>query len=187
MKTYNEYIIEKNFNEIYHKKNKWVKLLDTDKRKEIAENLYFLINNSYNKLGGHPSIKDINSIFDNSVYYWEAIDLNETPEADAVIFGKKRFGIKISGIGHDNTKNSKKEIIKKLSNQLKKDGYWIEASDKVEYYLYEHNTPYIEDVEVIKKLFNTDKIKWLNDRGKYEREVDKNKFHIETVFGNPTL
>ena len=187
VKTYNEFLNEKTFHEIYKKENKWIKLLDAGKRKEVAENLFFLIQNSYAPLGGHPSVPNTNAVYDPKLYYWEAIDNNDDPDADIVLFGRKSpFGIKISGMGHDKTRNSKSELMNKLKYQLKTKGYWIEASDRVAEIFYGSNVPYVDNQKDVEKIFNQ-KVEWLNDKGQYKREVSKGNFHIESVFGKPVL
>jgi hypothetical protein len=189
IKTFNEFVNEqvneRTFNDIYKKKDKWVKMLDPSKRQEIAKNLFWLVQNSYGPLGGHPSIPDISGIFNPKLYYWEASDNDKDPEANVVIFGRKTdAGVKISGMGHDKSRKSKGELVAKLKEQLKKKGYWIEASDKVEVILYNDTIPYVDSQETVEKLFGQ-KVEWLNDKGRYKREVSPKKFHIETVFGRP--
>lgn len=166
-------------------KNKWIELKNKGELEVIKNELFVLVQNSYAPLGGHPSIPEPDSVI--KLDYWEAIDNDNEDGVDAIIFGKQRHGFKISGIGHDNTKNGKREVIGKLANQLNKKSYWIEASDRLEEILYEKDVPYIMDIETVKKLFKTDNIEWLNDRGKYRREVHVNKYSIETVFGKPKI
>jgi len=178
---------EETFNQLYDKKNRWIQMLDAGQRKEIADNLFVLVQNSYAPLGGHPSVPNVDSVFNPRLYYWEAIDHDIDPEADSVLFGRKSpFGIKISGIGHDNQRESKKELIQKLSNQLKKKGYWIEASDRLGDILYGMGTPYIDNQEQVEKIFNQE-VEWLDNKGEYKREVSSGNFHVETVFGNPII
>ena len=43
---------------------------------------------------------------------FDAIDLDEDPDADAVLFGKSRNGVKISGIGHNGEQLSKRAALK---------------------------------------------------------------------------
>ena len=191
IRTFDEFLMEslneRNFNELYHKKNKWVKMFDPAKRQEVAKNLFWLIDNSYGPLGGHPSIPDVSAVFNPRLYYWAAIDNDKDPDANVVIFGRKsNNGIKISGMGHDKSKKSKKELMTKLQDQLNIDGYWIEASDRLAEIFYKVSVPYIDSQEKVEKIFNQ-KVEWLDDKGQYKREVSVGKFHTETVFGKPKV
>lgn len=182
-------MFEKDFQDLYKKKNIWIQMLDAGKRKEIAENLYVLVDNSYAPLGGHPSVPDLTAVFNRKLTYWEGIDNDEDRDADAVIFGRKSpFGIKVSGIGHDLQKKSKKELLKQLEKVLNRKGYWIEASDRLAEILYQSNVPYVNNKRDVEEIFRQ-QVKWLGDKGKYIRLVDavKKKYHTETVFGNPKL
>ena len=150
-------------------------MLDAGKRKEIANNLFVLVQNSYASLGGHPSIPNISAVFNPKLYYWEALDHDIDPEADSVLFGRKSSaGIKISGIGHDKSKKSKSQLMAKLSKQLRKSGYWIEASDRVADLLYSAGSPYIDSKEKVEKIFNQE-VEWINKKGKWVCKKKKNK------------
>ena len=174
------------FHDIAKKKNKWLKLLDTGNRKAIADNLWVLIDTAYAPLGGNISIKTPNDVFNSKYTYWEAVDDDGDPDADAVIFGQKRNGFKIGGIGHDGKSKSKSDLIKKLINQLNINGYWVEASLTLGNVLYSKGATYVKDQNVVEKVFNQ-KVEWLNDKGKYKREVSKGKFNEETIFGKPKI
>ena len=184
-KSYRDFVNEDTFNSLYNKKNKWIEMIDKGERKQVADNLWVLVQNSYAKLGGHPSIPNVDSIFKGDTYYWEGIDNDKDPEADGVLFGKKRNGIKISGMGHDGERYSKDQLIQKLSAQLKKKGYWIEASDAVEKIMYKNGVKY-SDQSTVEKVFKQT-VEWQNNKGQYKREVTPGKYHIETLFGNPKI
>ena len=85
------------FNDIYKTKNKWIDLINRNDLDEVKDNLYVLVDNAYSKLGGNVSIKNPDDVLKRE--YWEAIDIDNDPDADAVLFGKKtKHGIKISVI-----------------------------------------------------------------------------------------
>lgn len=44
------------FNDLYHKKNKWVDIKGLEK-KLLAQNLFDLVDNAYRSIGGHFEIK----------------------------------------------------------------------------------------------------------------------------------
>jgi hypothetical protein len=172
------------FNDIYKKKNRWIQLLNDNKLDEIKDNLFILVNNAYSKLGGNKVIKSPEDIFKRN--YWEAIDIDQDPDADALIFGRKtNFGIKITGIGHDGNKSSKKKLIEKLYNQLKKRGYYMEASGKVKEKLDELDTPYIKNKNDIEKIIGNI---YYKNNGNYLKILSKNEITEDNrLFGSPII
>ena len=170
-------------------KNKWIELLNKGEKEEIKNNLYVLIDNSYGKMGGHVRIQNPEDILDPELIHWEVVDLSDdNPEGDvdAVIFGKKTpFGIKISGMGHDGNKYSKSQLVMQLYRQLNKIGYWVEASGKFAENMLKIKTPYIDNQQDVEKIFNQ-KVKWLNDKGWYNRKIDNNILK-EIILGKPKI
>ena len=183
-------LLELSFYDKFHKKNRWIELLNRGAKEELKQNLYVLVQNAYGPIGGHVRVGNPDQVLDPVLTYWEAVDDDTDPDADAVIFGKKnRNGIKISGFGHDGTQNSKHDLIKKQVAILHKPGYWLEASGRPAEILYGKGVPYVKNPKVIEKLFNMP-VKWLNDKGKYERKIDDitgRRSDIETVFGRPAV
>lgn len=152
IKFINLILNERTFNDIYKKKNKWFNIVKGGNVKELSKNLYVLIKNAYKPLGGHFGVQIINDI--SKYNYWEAIDNDDDPDADAVLFGRKNNGIKISGVGHDGRKEGKFVLLRRLANTLKRDGYWIEASKKIQKFLLKRKVIYITDkknTEIISK------------------------------------
>lgn len=179
---------EATFQDVYGKKNKWIEWIRRGDLEKLKKELFVLINNSYGPIGGHVRVSNVNKILDPELTYWEAVDNDVDPQADAVMFGKKtRGGIKISGMGHDGTSSAKSDLLNMHKKQLSKLGYWVEASGRVADILYGKGTPYVKDPKVVEKLFNQ-KIEWMNDKGKYRRKIDnKLRSDIETVFGKPKI
>ena len=179
---------DETFNSIFKKKNKWIEWLKRGDLQRLKKELFVLVNNAYGPLGGHVRISNVNKVLDPELTYWEAIDDDSDPESDAVIFGKKtRGGVKISGIGHDGSTGSKSDVLNTLAKQMGKSGYWIEASGRIADIMYGKGAPYVKDPKIVEKLFGG-KIKWLNDKGKYTRELSgRRKTDVETVFGKPRI
>jgi|APSaa5957512576_1039674.scaffolds.fasta_scaffold33434_2 hypothetical protein len=181
-----ELLTEKSFQAIYNKKNKWIELIKKNNRKELVDNLYVLIDGAYGKLGGHVGIKTPNDILSPNYAWWEAVDVDIDPEADAVIFGKKtKFGFKMSGLGHDGQSKSKSIAIDQMSKQLNKKGYWIEASGKLSKILKRAGTPYLTSQEDVERLWSS-KVEWFGD-GQYKRLLPDTKKNtdIERLYGKP--
>lgn len=185
VKTFEHFLLsESTFNDIYKKKNRWIQLIDDNKIDELKDNLYILINNAYSRIGGNNVIKSPDDIFKRN--YWEAIDIDDDPDADSIIFGRKTdFGIKITGIGHDGKRSSKKVLINKLKNQLNKKGYYMEASGKLLDTL-NMNVNYIKDYKIINKILG-DNIIYIDD-GYYKKYLENKKItDPNRLFGKPNI
>ena len=180
---------DETFNSIFKKKNKWIEWLKRGDLARLKKELFVLINGAYGPIGGHVGITNVNKILDPKYTWWEAIDGDDDPQADAVMFGKKtRGGIKIGGIGHDGTSGSKSDLMRMKLTQLNKSGYWVEASGRPAEIYYGKGAPYVKDPKIVQKLFPGSKITWLNDKGKYTRTLSgAQKTDVETVFGKPRI
>ena len=181
-------LLEIDFAEKFGKKNKWIELLRRGDKEELKKNLYVLVHNAYGPIGGHVRVSSIDKVLDPELTYWEAIDDDSDPEADAVVFGKKnRNGVKISGFGHDGSSRSKHDLMAKQTTLLNKPGYWVEASGRPAEIMYGKHVPYVDDPKVIEKLFKMP-VTWLNNKGWYIRDVSKAlRSDKETVFGKPRV
>lgn len=156
------------------------------------KNIFDLINNAYRKALGksHVGVRSPYDVVGKEYNYWEAIDINDDPEADAVLFGKLRHGVKISGIGHNGEMMSKHEVIKFIVQQLNTSGYWAEASSPLADILKAKGAPIFTDRERIQKIFpDSSFTKWFDD-GSYKRIIDnklRNSSAREYIFGHPKI
>ena len=177
------------FHSIFKKKNKWIEWINRGDLAKIKKELFVLINGAYGPIGGHVGITNINKILDPRYTWWEAIDSDDDPYADAVMFGKKtRGGIKIGGIGHDGTSSSKSDLMHMKVKLLNRSGYWVEASGRPAEIYYGKGAAYVKDPKTVQKLFPGSKITWLNDKGRYTRTLSgTQKTDIETLFGKPRI
>lgn len=182
---YLKYFENHTFNDLYKRKNKWINI-SKDNLEYLKNNFFTLVDNAYSKIGDNNVIKQPDDIFKRS--YWESIDDNTNPDADAVLFGKKtKFGIKITGIGHDGSKKSKEDLLDKLSEKLKVRGYYIESSGSLKKHLEKKDVPYITDIEIIKKVFPESNVQWIGN-GTYIRTLKEDKItDNETLFGKPKM
>lgn len=180
-------IVEKSFQDMYHSKNKWIQLRNRGEKRELQDNLYVLIGNSYGPIGGHPRIPNISAILNSELTYWEAIDDDKDPDADAVLFGRRtKHGIKIIGMGHDGSSVAKSDLIRKMVAQLGKAGYYLEASGAVLHILYKGGTPYVTDPKKIKQMYPDRNVKWLNNKGTYTRKHSVASSTVpKAMFGKP--
>ena len=186
-----QYISEKAFRDIFNKPGKWVFLNNKGHKSEVADNLVDLVQTAYRgtKLGSFVNNK--NDVM--ASHYWEALDHQDDPDANAVLFGRKArpkeswTGIKIQGIGHDGERASIEDVMVKLVKVLKKPSYWIEASGSIEHVLYKRGTPYLKDEETIQKIFPNSDVKLTGEKGKYERTLKNGQIIVETIFGSPKI
>jgi tRNA nucleotidyltransferase/poly(A) polymerase/nicotinamide mononucleotide adenylyltransferase/GNAT superfamily N-acetyltransferase len=160
--------------------------LDTKDILKVSDEVIDLIQTAYKNT---PLGSFVNSKGDlNRSQFWNAIDIDDEYDADAVIFGRKTpNGIKIQGFGHDGEKKTKAEIIKRLLKIINKSGYWIEASDALEHVLYKANAPYVKSEKVAQSIFPKSELKMIGDKGKYTRKLQDGKSVTETVFGKPKV
>ena len=166
IKKYERFILEK-FADDYPK-NTWVDINTT--KAKYAENIIDIISHAY---GGEENIqKDI--LTDPTVNYWQAIDVDDDPDMDAVLYGKKtKFGIKITGIGQDGGRMAKMQALSKQIEEIKTGNFYCEISDNLLKFM--KNVPYIKNQDDVEKIINK-KVKWIGDiegiDGWYEREID---------------
>jgi len=189
MKTFKE-----SFYDIAKTKNSWVELSKqphepiAKRDMPLKKNLFDLVSLSYQASLGEPhfGVKSPNDILGAKYDFWKAIDLDENPDANAVIFGRQNHGIKIGGIGHDGEKISKSVIVNGLVKLLSEPGYWTEASDPVSPILKAKGAPILKDKMKIQSLFPDAKILQWNDDGSYVRQInDRGETSQEFIFGNP--
>ena len=175
-------LLELSFAEKFKRKNKWIELLRRGDREELKKNLWVLINNSYAPIGGHPGISNVDQVLNPKYTHWEAVDDDTDPEADAVVFGRQKNGLKLGGMGHDGTSRSKSDLIAKMVKLLKTPGYWVEASGRFADVMYGKRVPYVDDQSKVEKIFGMN-VKWLDNKGKYDRPGKG----VKTLFGRPKV
>lgn len=182
--TFEDYTFSDKFD-----KNKWVELSKED-RKELKKEIWELVEHAYKPLGGHVRISDPDSVVnDDQLSFWKAIDVDEDPYTDVVIFARKsNHGYKISGWGHDGGKEAKKELLNQLASLLRRPGFWVEVSGKPSEIL--SNKPGVnrlKNIEDVKKIFGNSEINWKGN-GVYTRKLaDGTITDEEMVLGNPKL
>lgn len=176
IKSYN-YFVNENL-----AKNKWIDINPI----EFSDELISLVQNAYKKTDMGSFVNTTKDLIKSN---WKAIDIDEYPDIEATIFYRKSrsnelfSNYKIQGIGHDGEKKSINVVLNKLRYLLEGGDYWVEASGSVEKILYDMDVSYINDENVIKKLFPNSNVKMLNNKGKYERTIN-GKIIQETIFGN---
>lgn len=166
------------------KKGTWEHLMSKDKE-DYSADLIKLVDNAYKHTTLGSFVKSINDIKNSE---WLVLDYDPNPELDIAIFyrgpraNENWKGYKIQGVGHDGQMESKVKMMAELVKVLSKDGYWIEASERMEAALRKANVRVEKDN--LKNIFPS--IEKINPDGSYVRTVDGNKVK-ETIFGKPKV
>ena len=179
-------LTESKIESILKRKGEWTLLSSSGEAMEIYKTLMDLVNNAYQntKLGSFLKYRsDV-----GKSQYWEIIDVDDDPEPDVCVFGRKPgsnekwSGIKLQGLGHDGQRISKDSAIEKMVSLLNKGGFWIEASDAVESILRKKGVRICKEDEVSKAFPNG--IDEYNPDGSYLRTLLDGKQVQETSFGD---
>jgi hypothetical protein len=150
--TYTEFLLEKS-GEIFKPKRGKPVQFDPTKHPELKDEFFNLITIAYSAIGGHAKVKSPDDVFSDPDWnWWEGVDIHGTEDFDLIMFGSKtRFGVKFAGVGHDGSKQAKREYIKSRAEDLMKPGFYIEVSGKLaEILINDYRCPQVtaeEDVE----------------------------------------
>lgn len=149
---------ERTMYDIVGVKNKWV-ALDKNMTDELSKEIYVLVDFSYSYIGGHSKIKSFLDVA-NEMDSVMAVDWDEDPNMDVVIFGKKsKYGIKLTGVATDGKKYSKELLTKKQTEMLGSKGYYAEVSGAAFGLLAKQGLKPIEDEKTVRNLLKKD-IEW---------------------------
>lgn len=198
MRRLQDFLNERSSEILNLKRNKWqkidVKKIDFTDKEKLSSEFFDLINTAYSAIGGHANFKSSSDIFsDKDLDFWQGIDLHQTPELDLIIFGKEtKYGIKLTGVGHDGSKISKTEYLEDKAKKLTSKGYYNEVSGKLsEILLNKYKIPSVDNQEDVEKVLGK-KVKWygvhptedLPGKGWYSREIGGHE-HIKILLGKP--
>lgn len=165
-------------------KNKWVTLSAADVSKYEKE-IFDLIYNAYKPIGGHPNFKSKTDVKTGADSYI-VIDLDDDNEIDALAGVKKSsVGSKFVATGHDGEKASKSAVINHKVNTLKKRGYYVEVSGKLDDILRGKGLTPITDEATVRAALKGKDIEWVGN-GYYKRKIASNVF-TKIMFGKPNV
>jgi hypothetical protein len=165
-------------------KGVWVDLPSKDKE-EYAKDIFDLINTAYAPIGGNLNYKSEADVLGAEADAdYEIIDIDDDSEPDALIsYKEKESGKKLTAMGHDGSKEAKSKSLNKIADLLKKPGYYLEVSGKLQDILLAKGAPVVKDIELIQKVLKGKKLEF-NDDGTYQRYIGGEK-HTKTLLGNP--
>ena len=182
-------------------KGEWILLDKGDERREqIKQDFYDMVDSTYAPIGGHVKIKSPNDL--ERYKYWVVIDADADPEVDVGLFAKPKKGTKMVGVGHDGTRNAK-SLYKDMSAKLRSGdningvgNWWGEVSGGIAYALLKRGGTPLEDEEKAKKLLGD--IEWHGEhpdpdapdlfkaaKGWYTKTFDDGSRHTKIIVGNP--
>jgi len=128
---------------------------DDPQREEIGDDVYAMTRNSYLDMGGHFKINkraDIEKYGQAKQGQWLVMDVDEDPQADIALMGKKDPGIPGIALGSaatDGTAKSKKAMKDLMDQKIKEGLWWGSASGKVGVSLINRGTPSLVNEEDI--------------------------------------
>jgi hypothetical protein len=163
IKNFSSWLTESTSGEIFNPKRGKPVQFDHHKHPELANELFTLINTAYAEIGGHSKVTSPNDVFNDPDWdYWAGIDIHNSNDFDIIIFGKKtKFGIKYTGVGHDGTRDAKREYLEQRGKELKELGYYVEVSGKIaEILINKYNVPQVDSQEDVEKVLGKS-VEWL--------------------------
>jgi hypothetical protein len=165
-------------------KNKWVDL-PSDQKAEYAKDIFDLINTAYAPIGGNLNYKSAADVLGAEADAdYEVINIDDDPEPEALISYKdKGAGKKLTAMGHDGSKEAKSLSLNRMADLLKKPGYYLEVSGKLQDILLAKGAPVVKDQELIQKVLKGKKLEF-NEDGTYQRFIGGEK-HTKTLLGKP--
>jgi hypothetical protein len=194
--TFEEFLLEKS-GELFKPKRGKKTEFDYRKYPELADEFFHLISTAYAEIGGHSKVMTPDDVFkDPDWNYWAGTDIHGTPDFDIILFGKKtKYGIKYAGVGHDGSKEAKREYLEQRGTELKRLGYYFEVSGKIaEILIKKYNVPIVDTQEEVESVLGK-RIEWLGHNpadpnsvgnGWYRRELG-GKMHNKIMLGKPKI
>jgi hypothetical protein len=194
IKLFEEFLIETTSGDILNPRRNVPLQFDPVKHKELAGEMFNLIQTAYSELGGHVKIRKPEDIFSDPDWnYWEGIDIHGDDNFDLIMWGQKtRYGVKYSGVGHDGSKEAKKTYLEEKGKELKMNGFYAEVSGKIaEIFINKYNCPVVHnqaDVERVlgKKVDWNGNIEGFPGDGWYARQIGGHS-HSKIMLGHPKI
>lgn len=160
--TFEQWLFESSSGELLKPQRGKITSFDYRKYPELADEFFHLISTAYAEIGGHSKVLKPDDVFaDPDWNYWAGTDIHGNPDFDIIIFGKKtKYGIKYAGVGHDGSKNAKREYLDQRGTELKKLGYYIEVNGKIaEILIKKYNVPVVTDQKTVEQVLGK-RVNW---------------------------
>jgi len=177
-------------------KDKWVSMpVDALRKKpELADEFIRLIQASYASIGGHLEFTNASSFFNGDALVFDAIDVDEDPEADVLRISKKSpYGLKSIASATDGSPKAKAELFRRAGETLGTPGYYAEVSEAMAHILITRlHVPFVGTKEQVERVLGK-KVEWVGSHpegkypgyeGWYERAIQGHK-HLKIMVGIP--
>ena len=179
--------ITKFFRKQYLAEGDWKELSDSD-LEEYKDDIIGLITKAYSYIGGHSNFSTVGDVGKEAARGadYEVIDLDDDGEIDAVNVSKtKSAGTKFVATGHDGSSQAKRAVITHKIERLKRPGFYVEVSGKIQDILLKAGVPQVTDSDTIEKALSG-KIIEMNDDGSYKRKIG-GTWHEKILLGQPLV
>ena len=142
--------------------NRWVMLQAGDPRRELVkQNLFDLVQQTYEPIGGHFKISSPDSL--DRYSYWVVKDIDQDPDIDVAIMAKPDIGgAKMGAAANDGTSLAAREY-KSKSAELRSGGsiggvgnWWGEVSGKPAFAMLKRGAKPVEDPAKVAQLLDGD-------------------------------
>lgn len=173
-------------NEMSIIKGKW-EPIPSSELKNYSKEIFNLISTAYSPIGGHPNYTSPNDVTNKEGdAEYEVIDLDGDGDLDALSASKQKpGGKKFVATGHNNSPEAKSKVINHKVELLKKPGYYVEVSGKIQDIFLSKGVEVITDEDLVRKVLGGKEIKWLGN-GKYSRTIG-GETHVKTLMGKPKI
>lgn len=171
-----------------HPKDHWFNITNNmlQQDPQFKDFLISLIKRAYAKIGGHIKIEnDPNRLY--AYNFKQAIDYDDDNEIDIFIFGKKYpTYIKTSGVGHDDTHQSKMKYLNYFAHLIRIGKIYSAASKALAHIMItRYKLPYVSDIQKIEEILKKE-IDFIGEHpeGKYP---DYNGWFYVDILGRKEL
>ena len=161
-------ILKEDYNLDKHPKRKWIKQKLSSIDDRIMKELFKMYKAVYSAEGMQLSAFSASEL-KSGYEIVMLIDVDKDPMPDAFIFTRGR---RVKLLATDGQSASKSEVVRKVVNMVKSEGYNLEASKKMNDIMKGKGAPPILDKKKIEKMVGPKFIKHLED-GYYERKLKK--------------
>jgi hypothetical protein len=155
---------------------------------EDMDVLWSMYEDTYSKAGLDFSANNASELQSKyKAVYLEDVDSDSIADA-FIIYKPTQFGNKIALLGTNDKKEAKKSMLAQLFKLLKTQGWFIEASMKMEDILAaKSDIPVVTDEKVIQGLVGDKGLEMMDD-GYYKRKLSKvDKLIIKRIYGKPSI
>jgi hypothetical protein len=181
------YILPSSFiTEVSLKPNVWKDFNLASLTPEDMDTVWNMYSDTYSKAGLDFSANNASELQSKyKAVYLEDVDSDSIADA-FIIYKPTQFGNKIALAGTNDKKEAKKEMLTQLFKLLKTEGWFIEASMKLEEILStKSDIPVVTDETVIQGLVGDKGLEMMED-GYYKRRLSKvNKIIVKRLYGKP--